>query len=497
MNIWTQLELRFRVNADRPALTDNNGSSVSYGELLVKVKGIAARIRARSQAGSRICILHTHSYFDALAVLGTLAADRIVVPMSLNYGETNCCQIMKRAEPCLLLSDVNPLPESIAAIVRDQNITILPIGSESDETWNGDAVAVESDLAMLMFTSGTTGVPKGAMLTHGNILANLGDIAAYFTMTPEDHFLIARPLYHGAVMTGEFLHGLMHGAKITFYNEAFSPRRLLAFLAEKACTTMCATPTLFYHLAMNKRKVELPALRKVVVSGECLNPQVAEQILISFPGVRFFNVYGLTEASPRVCHLDPEYFMAKIGSVGVPLKSVSIRVMDEDGGETVRGEIGELLVQGPNVMRGYWKDDTLTAQKIVDGWLHTGDMCRQDEDGFLFIIGRKDHMIIRAGVNIYPQDIENTLLKDVAFKEVMVWGETDANYGQRICAAFVPASEAALSNADIIGICRQRLDAYKWPDEVFVVASLPRNASGKVMRVRPQVPPPAVAPVTV
>lgn len=484
MNIWTELEKRFHDNGERPALTDNNGNSISYDDLLVKVKTVAAQISANSTPGSRICILHSHSYLDALAVLGTLAADCVVVPMSLNYGETNCCQIISRSEPDLLLTDMDPLPESIATSVRDNIVRVLSIAAASG-SFEGKAVRGTSDLAMIMFTSGTTGIPKGAMLSHGNILSNLADIAAYFTMTSQDHFLIARPLYHGAVMTGEFLHGLMHGSRITFYNEAFSPRRLLAFLVEKECTTMCATPTLFYHLAMNKRSVTLPNLKKVVVSGECLNPQVADKILGSFPGVNFFNVYGLTEASPRVCHLDPRYFLAKIGSVGVPLRSVTIRVMEENGEETARGEIGELLVKGPNVMLGYWKDEQLTSQKIVDGWLHTGDMCRLDEEGFLYIIGRKDHMIIRAGVNIYPQDIENTLLKDEAFKEVMVWGETDANYGQRICAAFVPSSEAPLSPADVIGICRKRLDAYKWPDEVLIVESLQRNASGKVMRMRP------------
>ena len=484
MNIWTELERHFSENAGRPSLTDNNGVRVTYLELLQRAKGIAALIRSSAAPGSRVCILHSHSWFDALGVLGTLAADCVVVPMSLNYGETNCCQIVNRSQPALLLTDLDPLPESIAAAALDNKVRVMSAKGTSGN-FAGEAAATSSDVAMIMFTSGTTGVPKGAMLSHGNILANLADIAAYFAVTQEDHILIARPLYHGAVMTGEFLHGLMHGSGITFYTEAFSPRRLLAFLAEKGCTTMCATPTLFYHLAMNKRSVNLPELKNVVVSGECLNPQVAEKILSSFPGIKFFNVYGLTEASPRVCHLDPEFFRAKIGSVGVPLNSVSIRVVDEGGRDVSRGSIGELYVQGPNVMLGYWKDEGLTSQKIVDGWLHTGDMCRQDEDGFLYIIGRKDHMIIRAGVNIYPQDIENSLLKDGAFKEVMVWGETDANYGQRICAAFVPGSEAPLSTADVMGICKKWLDAYKWPDEVLIVENLPRNASGKVMRLRP------------
>ena len=485
MNIWTELELRFESYADRPALTDNLGQSITYRDLHAKVLGIASTIRAKTAAGSRICILNSHTYFDALAVLGTLAADCVVVPMSLNYGEKNCCQIIRRAEPSLLLSDLEVLPESLVEAVQEKAVDVTP-AIEANTKWAKPATAKSSDVAMIMFTSGTTGMPKGAMLSHNNILSNLGDIAAYFTMTPEDHFLIARPLYHGAVMTGEFLHALMHGSAITFYTEAFSPRRLLAFLADKGCTTMCATPTLFYHLAMNKKSVQLPNLKKVVVSGECLNPEVASKIISVFADVNFFNVYGLTEASPRVCHLDPQYFATKIGSVGVPLRSVEIKVVDDVGQPTRPQEIGELFVKGPNVMLGYWKDEPLTAQKIVDGWLHTGDMSLLDEEGFLYIIGRKDHMIIRAGVNIYPQDIENTLLKEEIFKEVMVWGESDANYGQRICAAIVSSSDTKITPSDVIAICRKRLEAYKWPDEVLIVDSLPRNASGKVMRGRPQ-----------
>jgi len=249
---------------------------------------------------------------------------------------------------------------------------------------------------------------------------------------------------------------------------------------------MCGTPTLFYHIALNKRKTELPYLNKIIVSGECLNPQVADTLLEVFPQAAFWNVYGLTEASPRVSHLDPAFFHQKIGSVGVPLNSVQAKVADDQGEEIPRNEIGELLIQGPNVMKGYWREEELTAQKIVDGWLRTGDLARMDAEGFIYIIGRKDHMIIRAGVNIYPQEIENILLQDAAIKEVMVWGEADAASGQRICAAVVSGDGVDMTAKSFLGICRERLESYKWPDEMMLVEALPRNASGKVMRGRPK-----------
>jgi long-chain acyl-CoA synthetase len=485
MNLWNRLEESFLANQDRQSITDKDGRSLTYLELLNTVRKFAMYLRIHVPPRARVCVLHSHSYSDALGILAVLAADCVGIPMSLNYGENNCCKIMQRAQPYALLTDVDLLPDSMLAVIAENNVRVMQFGMVTDTPFI-EPMTKPEDLALIMFTSGTTGVPKGAMLSHYNLMSNLTDIGAYFSLKESDHFLIARPLYHGAVMTGEFFHALLHGSKITFYSDAFSPKRLLAFLSANQCSVMCATPTLFYHLAMNKRKTELPYLRKVTVSGECLNPQVAEKLLEAFPHVEFLNVYGLTEASPRVSHLDPEYFVQKIGSVGIPLNSIAAKIVAEDGSAAPYNEIGELLIKGPNVMMGYWRDEELTSKKVVDGWLHTGDLAKMDEDGFLYIIGRKDHMIIRAGVNIYPQDIENNLLKDKRIKEIMVWGEPDTQSGQRICAAVVAQDSTNLSVKDFIGICRNLLESYMWPDEVMMVDALPRNASGKVVRGRPK-----------
>ena len=485
MNLWNQLETAFLKNPACLSITDKDGNSLTYSELLYTVQKIAAHLRTHVPPRGRVCVLHSQPYNDALAILAVLAADCAGIPMSLNYGEVNCCKIMERAQPDVLLTDMDPLPNSLLAIAAENNVRVMPMGMMETLPF-AEPAATPDELALLMFTSGTTGMPKGAMLTHHNLMSNLADIAAYFRITQSDNFLIARPLYHGAVMTGEFLHALLHGAKLTFYSEAFSPKRLLAFLELNRCSVMCATPTLFYHLAMHKRKTLLPDLRIVTVSGECLNAQVAEKLSEAFPHVAFLNVYGLTEASPRVSHLDPEFFRKKIGSVGIPLDHVSAKIIKEDCNEAPPNEIGELLVRGPNVMQGYWRDEALTSQKIVDGWLHTGDLAKMDDEGFLYIIGRKDHMMIRAGVNIYPQEIENSLLKDERIKEIMVWGEPDAGSGQRICAAVVAQDGFGLTVKDFMDICRALLENYKWPDEVMLIDALPRNASGKVVRGRPK-----------
>ena len=482
MNLWTCLYEKFIINADLTALADEKGEYLTYGQLLKKVQSLAKKILINTRPGSRVAVLNNHSYFDAIGVLASLAAGCTVIPMSLKYGELNCNRIIQSATPQLLLTNMPELPGSILDAAVDCKTYILSVDVDLDFDKNEHIEMPDNFIVMIMFTSGTTGIPKGAMLSHNNILSNLSDIGEYFKLSIKDHILIVRPLYHAAVMTGEFLHALICGSCITFYDEFFSPRRLLNFINHIGCTTMCATPTLFYHLALSKKAIELELLQYAAISGECLHPKVAEQIIMAFSKVKFYNVYGLTEASPRVCYLPPEHFNNKVGSVGIPLKSINIKVVDQTGSEVAKGEIGELVVNGPNVMVGYWSDKKQTDEKIRNGWLYTGDLAYLDNEGFLYIMGRKDHMIIRAGVNIYPQEIENVLLEDDGIKEVIVWGEPDPRYGQRICASFVPQYPERLSEADIISVCRQRLQPYQWPDEVHLVDKLPRNASGKLIR---------------
>jgi len=461
------------------------GKYISYGELISKTMAAANLVLSVTPRGSRVAVMNSNTYFDALGVLGVLAAECSVVPISLNYGEVNCCNIIDRVEPDVVLTDYEELPDTITAIIRKKNIKVLPFTDSETFTAEVEKKCINNDIALIMSTSGTTGIPKGVILSHKNILSNIMDIAEYFKLTPEDHILIVRPLYHAAVMTGELLYALMSGCKITFYNEAFSPRRLLQIMDRVKCTAMCATPTLFYHLGIHKKNIALKELNKIVVSGECLLPQVADKIIEAFPDASFFNVYGLTEASPRVSYLEPEYFRAKIGSVGKPLKNVAIKIVDDIGRQLPDKGVGEIIVKGPNVMQGYWRDEEQTKRKLRDSWLFTGDSGYFDEEGFLYVLGRKDHMIIRAGMNIYPQEIENVLLQNEKIKEVMAWGEPDPKYGQKICIVYVPENINDIDETCIMEICRKMLQPYQWPDEIYISDKLTRNASGKIVRGRP------------
>jgi long-chain acyl-CoA synthetase len=283
-------------------------------------------------------------------------------------------------------------------------------------------------------------------------------------------------------MTGEFLHALLSGCKVTFYDDGFNPKRLLSVMKQRKCTVMCGTPTMLYNLSVFRKQQDEISINKIVVSGESLLPQIADRLLECFPGVDFYNVFGLTEASPRVAYLEPALFQSKQGSVGLPLKSVTVNICSEDGSTAETGQIGELMVAGPNVMLEYWRDKQLTHSKLVNGYLRTGDLAYKDEDGFLFIVGRMDQMIIRGGMNIYPQEIENALLECAEIKEIAAWGRSNPKYGQQVCIACVPQVKGQLNNGDILAICRKKLEPYQWPDEIAIVDHLPRNASGKLLR---------------
>ena len=407
----------------------------------------------------------------ARSLLACFAAGATAVPLSPRYGEEHCRKIVESVGLTWFLTD------------RDGELRLerREGGAPDRETADRDAL---SDVELIMCTSGTTGRPKGAMITGRGLEANLRDIESYFRIGPPDRILISRPLYHCAVLTGEFLISLIRGVDVVFYDGAFNPARVLESVRSEKITVLCGTPTLFYHLSLLASRHPRPlGLRTAAISGECLTPAVAAGIRAMLPDAAVYNVYGLTEASPRVCWLPPERFDEKPDCVGLPLPSLRLRVVDEKGNELPAGEAGELLVRGPSLMKGYYRQPEQTARVLRDGWLHTGDVAVMDGEGMVSIRARRDGLIIRAGMNIYPQEIENALTLDDQVKEALAYGVPDGRGSQRIAVKAVMADPAA-TRSDFLAVCRRRLSPYQIPDTVEFVERLERNASGKLLRPR-------------
>ena len=254
------------------------------------------------------------------------------------------------------------------------------------------------------------------------------------------------------------------GLEIDFYEEAFQPNRLANYIAEKGVQVFGCTPTLIYHLS---KYLNGDLLKSIVISGERLTDGVANILKEKFPNKQFYNVYGLTENSPRVSALCPDEFFERVGSVGKPIAHTKLKIKE-----------GELLVKSRSLMQGYIGDREKTEEKLKNGWLHTGDMARLDCEGYLTILGRKDDMLIRSGMNIYPAEIESVAMQIDGVKSCIVYGEDDIHYGQKICMKAITDIGIAVLRKELIA----RLPAYLIPDKILIAESLEMTPSGKVKR---------------
>lgn len=457
MKLWKLLCERLLLCRDK-TFAENN-TIFSYHEIFLKVEQLSKEL-TQSCYGI-YCDSELHS---AIALLACIAADTIAVPLSKRYGDIHCQRIIDQSGLQYVITDKG----------EDGAFFIKQVSNHAFQMPEGKKPQ------LIMYTSGTTGHPKGAMISQDNLLCNLNDIEKYFAIHHSDRILISRPLYHGGVLTGEFLISIMKGLDIVFYSGMFNPYALCSIINEQRITVMGGTPTLFYHMAsMEKRLSKCRSLRIIVTSGECLMPAVASRISSVFSNASIYNVYGLTEASPRVAYLPPNMFSAHCSSVGYPLNSLQIRIVLETG-EIADPEMeGELLVKGESVMLGYYGDPEMTNRKIRDGWLYTGDIAVLSSDGLLSIKCRKDDLIIKAGMNIYPQEIENAVKLCLGVREVCAYAKNDPIRGVLICV-LVEVNGLTIDN--IAEHCRKNLPIYEAPDEIIIVDSIPRNGSGKINR---------------
>lgn len=420
----------------------DDSECITYKELLIR-----AECLGKTLTHHKYGILCRSELYAAIALLACLYAKKTAVMLSFRYGEKHNRKIIKTMQ--------------LSHLITEEGVSVLSKPEKEQEDL--------SDVALIMGTSGTTGGPKGAMLTHRNLFTNLAAIQSYFPMKKTDRILIARPLYHCAVLMGEFLMALTRGTDVLFLNQDFHPVTLLKAIRKYQITVFCATPTILYYLCSIIRKTgEMLSVKMIVVSGECMMKHVAEHLRECFPFTDIYHVYGLTEAGPRVSYLSPELFDRKPLSVGQPLKSVQIKIED-----------GELLVQGRSIMKGYYQNPELTKKVLKDGWLHTGDMAEIDESGCITIKSRRDDLIIRGGMNIYPQEIENVLKQEEGIADVLVFGVKDETVGEKI---YLKVVTNTLSKSQIFICCRNLLPSYQLPDFIEIVEEIPRNASGKVLR---------------
>jgi len=341
------------------------------------------------------------------------------------------------------------------------------------------------DVAVLQYTGGTTGVSKGAMLTHRNLVSNVEQLRAWFTtMEPgREVFLSSLPLFHVFGMTVGMNFPLAIGASMVLMPDPRDIPRMVANIAKERVTLFPAVPTLFN--AINNYpgidRIDLKSV-KACVSGSAPLPGDVRRRFEALTESTILEGFGLTETSP-VTHVNPLRGTRKDGSIGVPLPGTDAKVVSLENGETVApNEDGELLIRGPQVMRGYWKRPDATAEAMAGGWLHTGDLAKVDEDGYFYIVGRKKDIIIAGGYNIYPDEIDEVLMAHPAVLEAATIGVPDPKRGETVKSFVVLARGQTATAEELIAYCRHELAAYKVPRSIEFRDELPKSAAMKILR---------------
>ncbi|MBN2623015.1 MAG: long-chain fatty acid--CoA ligase, partial [Acidimicrobiales bacterium] len=365
------------------------------------------------------------------------------------------------------------------------------LGEPAPET--AVASRADHDTAVLLYTSGTTGKPKGAELTHANLRRNAAVSATtLFDLGPEDVVMGCLPLFHSFGQTCGLNAAVGSGACLTLVPR-FDPATALEVIQRDQVTVFQGVPTMYAALLNHphRRQFDVGSLRLCVSGGAALPVEVLRGFEDAF-GCVILEGYGLSETSPVASFNHPDR-ERKPGSIGTPIQGVEMRLVGSAGEEVAAGEVGEIAIRGHNLMRGYWGREDATREAVPDGWLRTGDLARQDQDGYFFIVDRKKDLIIRGGYNVYPREIEEVLYEHPAVAEAAVVGIPHPTHGEEVAAAVVLKPGAQATPAELQAFCRERVAAYKYPRHVWLEAALPKTATGKLLR-REVVPPKGLAP---
>jgi long-chain acyl-CoA synthetase len=344
------------------------------------------------------------------------------------------------------------------------------------------------DNAVILHTSGTTGVPKGAQLTHANLSRNQAVVAgSLLDLEPDDVVMGCLPLFHVFGMTCGLLAAMSVGATLALLPR-FDPGDALRMIAAERVTVFQGVPTMYVAMlaAADRCDVDVSTLRVCVSGGAAMPVEVLRAFEDRF-GCTVLEGYGLSETSPAVCFNHPDR-VRKVGSIGTPIDGVQVRIVDENGNNAPVGTPGEIQVRGHNVMKGYWNLPDATEATIKDGWLCTGDIGRVDDDGFYYIVDRKKDLIIRGGYNVYPREVEDALHEHPAIAEAVVIGMPHDSLGEEVCAAVVLKRGASADAAELRDFVKHRVAAYKYPRRIWFVDSLPTGPTGKVLRREVQPP---------
>lgn len=458
------------------------------------------------QENDKVIVLLNTSASAIVSLLSVNKIGAIFIPVSTKLKEFGLDQYISLISPKLIITN-NKYKNQVTKYSGLFTIMYIEIKEQellySIDNKEENKISLQNDIeissyysqkdkkeriAEILFTSGSTGKPKGIMLTNNNIESNVDDIRDYLKMNDSDVSLVVKPLIHSSTLNGEIITSLFTGSTIVTTQKLITPSLIINYIEKYKVTVLFLIPTLLIKIlnykGLNSKDIE--SLKIVHFYGSTIPENVLLKCINDLKHVNIIYSYGLTEASPRVTFIETENILKKLESSGKALNHVKVTIRDEKSHEIlIQNQVGEIYVEGPNVMEGYFNDEKLTKKVLTKYGLKTGDLGYFDEDGFVYVLGRKDEMIIKGGVNIYPAEIESVLSLCPMVEQVLVKGIKDSDLGERIQALIVCKKEYDDNNKnlrDIFEHCKKFMEVNKVPDIIKIVEQLELTLTGKIKR---------------
>lgn len=507
MNISSELHETARESASKTAYYFM-GQGTTYAELDGAITKFASGLEKLGvKQGDHIALLLGNTPHFVIGLYGALRLGATVIPVNPIYTADEIGYILNNGDVKLVvaLDMAIPLAEKVHAFLPKvenfvfcetsengmakhniESLTLYPkmksftkVVASGDLSFKGPEL-LDDDTAIILYTSGTTGKPKGAMLTHKNLYSNASDVGDYLKMNEQDRVITTLPMFHVFCLTVALNAPLLSGATILIAPR-FSPKEIFDLAREYEATVFAGVPTMYNFLYQypEANPDDFKSLRLCISGGASLPVALLTNFEKKF-NVTVSEGYGLSEASPVTC-FNPLDRPRKAGSIGTSILHVENKIVNELGEELPVGEVGELIVSGPNVMKGYYKMPEESAAAIREGWLYTGDLARMDEEGYFYIVDRKKDLIIVGGYNVYPREVEEVLYNHPDVVEVAVLGEPDSDLGESV-KCFIVRKNPNTTEEYLLEYCREHLAKYKVPSSIEFLEELPKNTTGKILR---------------
>ena len=481
---------------DKIALVDYGGSRFTYRELNERVNRLAnALIGLGVRKGDRVAYLFFNCSQFVETHYAVAKAGAVGVPLNFRLVGRELAYQINNADAAALVY-APEFAQTVNAIRPDvPGVKLLICGGDGGEgVFNYDALIQEGSPAepgvavnlydenVILYSAGTTGLPKGSVLTHKNSLFNGLTMLIDYGFKHDDLFQVIPPLYHSASLNGVMVSSVLAGGTAVVHKQ-LSPQQMLQAIQEYKITCTWG-PATMWRMVIGYPEIgryDLSSVRLVINGAMYMPAEMRKAVLAHFPNAVMGDTYGMTEASPCTTILRPGDALRKPASVGVPLTVCDVKIFNEQGEEVPPGVVGEIVNRG-NFMKGYYKNEEATAQAIRGGWFYTGDLGMKDEEGFIYLVDRKKDMIVSGGENVYSREVEEVIAAHPGVFEVAVIGLPDEKWGEVVTAVIAPAPGKQITGQEIIDYCRQNLAGYKCPKVIKFAEMLPKNPAGKILK---------------